>query len=185
MTFIHIMKPGYAISEEVYVFEASMGKEVNGNVFPQDPTYDPSEYLWGAWPWIDDEPPESNEEAPTIENTIPPPTDLPDGFHTYICDDYWTYEGYWENGLPNGAGTMTGKDAEQTEIYEANFVDGMMHGTVVYTVIFDNQTMKWTFEVNMGYSAEEIVTNSKGEELTAYTTFFGVPPWAHYWLGDR
>jgi hypothetical protein len=132
----------------------------------------------------DIDPPAS--ESDPLENTTPPPTDLPDGFHTYICDEYWSYEGHWENGLPNGAGTMTGKDGEQTEIYETNFVDGMMHGTVHYTVITNqpSQTMIWTFEANMGYSEEDIVTNSKGEELTAHTTVFGVPPWGHYRVGD-
>jgi RNA polymerase sigma factor (sigma-70 family) len=104
-------------------------------------------------------------------------TDLPDGFHRYEYGD-WIYEGYWANGLPSGEGVLTGTFDSDTIIITANFVDGMAHGTMTYTL---NQLGEysgvWSFDVNMGLPTEAEAMNEEQVGLTHVNTIYGVPPW--------
>jgi len=125
-------------------------------------------------------------------------TDLPDGLHHYEYSVY-AYEGYWKSGLPNGHGILTWQakpiidGAEMpfvTFMYEGEFVDGLMHGTVTYSneiewkcSCFPDGKEVYIFEVNMGYSTvDSIIT----EGFRCYHTMrfdilvLGVPPWGMY-----
>ncbi|MDR2598821.1 MAG: hypothetical protein LBC73_00920 [Oscillospiraceae bacterium] len=97
------------------------------------------------------------------------PTTFPDGFHSYEHSG-WIYEGYWENGLPNGQGTMTHDTFPAT--YTATFVNGLMNGTVTYQM----GDSIWTFEVIMGYAVDSKTINDEGLEII-HQYPFNVPPW--------
>ena len=97
--------------------------------------------------------------------------DLPDGFHIYNFECGCTYEGYWENGLPNGLGKYTTPMNTPTEegvaILEGNFVDGIAHGMVTYTRIWPDRTWIFEFEADMGWQIEDSVVNAEGIGLPA------------------
>ena len=97
--------------------------------------------------------------------------DLPDGFHIYNFECGCTYEGYWENGLPNGLGKYTTPMNTPTEegmaILEGNFVDGIAHGMVTYTRVWPDRTWIFEFEADMGWQIEDSVVNAEGIGLPA------------------
>ena len=103
--------------------------------------------------------------------------DLPDGYHVYTFCCGCTYEGYWENGLPNGLGKYTQPMMEETSegtlipegmaIIEGHFVDGIAHGMVTYTRIWSDRTWIFEFEADMGWQIEDSVVNAEGIGLPA------------------
>jgi len=122
------------------------------------------------WDDEDDESDVNDDNSSLIVNGHPP-LDFSDGFHIYEYMDGYVYEGEWKNGFPNGQGTMT---YPVNSTFSATFVDGLAHGTVIYTFTDINET--WTFEVDMGYAVEERTINENGISL-AHSAVYGIPPW--------
>ena len=124
-----------------------------------------------------------------------PPTDLPDGFHSYTFERYserfgknavFIYEGYWKNGLPNGEGFYTFETINPEGIFLTNtiqgfFVNGLVHGTVTY-ISPENPGHAlggtFTFEADMGFPLQDTVETSHG--TYNLVSVYGVPPWGHY-----
>jgi len=124
-----------------------------------------------------------------------PPTDLTDGFHSYTFERYserfgknavFTYEGFWENGLPNGEGfytfeTINPEDIIRTTTIKGLFVNGLVHGTVTY-ISPENPGHSpggtFTFEADMGIPLQDTVETSHGVYNLIHV--YGVPPWGHY-----
>jgi hypothetical protein len=135
---------------------------------------------------------------PSTTEPLPPPTsdnsgneeaapwDLIDGFHTTTHTDgagfTWVYEGYWQNGLPNGQGTMTSARDYVTVIFSASFVDGIMNGTVTQTNTRTNpfRTDIFTFDVVMGIPHEKESVSNLGQRMPHNNLKYGVPPWGFY-----
>ena len=97
--------------------------------------------------------------------------DLPDGYHVYTFYCGCTYEGYWKNGLPNGRGKYTQPMFDGMvggmAIIEGYFVDGVAHGTVIYTRVWSDRTWIFEFEADMGWQIEDSVVNAEGIVLPA------------------
>jgi len=96
---------------------------------------------------------------------------LSDGYHIYNFECGCTYEGYWKNGLPNGQGKYTQPMmegiSEGSSIIEGYFVDGIAHGTVIYTRVWTDRTLVFEFEADMGYQIEDSVMSEEGVFLPA------------------
>jgi transcriptional regulator with XRE-family HTH domain len=111
-----------------------------------------------------------NNESPVMDYEIIR-VGLPDGYHVhdFLCG--CTYEGYWENGLPNGPGKYTQPMmegiSEGMAILEGYFIDGIAHGMVTYTRIWPDRTWVFEFEADMGYQIEDSVMSEEGIFLPA------------------
>ncbi len=116
---------------------------------------------------------------------------LRSGYGVWVYENF-RYEGYWENGMPNGEGTLyesvtpgnePGMHYAVQTITEGNWVDGFADGEIVHTFCMeDGQNHTWGFPVAMGYPAGALVVYT-ADGLTDLTlaadSLFGVPPWAY------
>jgi len=108
------------------------------------------------------------------------------GWGIWIYTDFETYyfEGFFENGVPNGSGTLTitNPDNVYTRILEATFIDGLAHGMVHFTGVIPNESnMVFEFEINMGIPTEYEIVNAQGYTLHTEPGIWGVPPWYKTW----
>jgi hypothetical protein len=125
------------------------------------------------------------------------------GYGIWEYED-WRYEGYWENGLPNGEGTLTGSTPIDyadygvtltlTTTYESMWIDGFASGTLTQIWEIDgtdphggDSNHQWVFEnVQDGILPtgvfQCVLCDHESGRFSANGNIVGVPPWS--WGSD-
>ncbi|MCL2627354.1 MAG: hypothetical protein FWD44_01480 [Oscillospiraceae bacterium] len=118
------------------------------------------------------------------------------GVWVYYRDEInkeYTYEGYWEYGMPNGDGTLYIRYGGLEVVTRGKFVNGFAHGPISLTINEIDYEIPisnaWNLELDMGQVVDiGIVISDSIEKMEFNTAGYGggtfdygsVPPWRWY-----